>query len=311
MILSIPATDPISPQGRAISDLFLTSLAISAVVFLVVAGLLIAFLYRSHRRRDGEPSQVSGNRRIEIIWTLLPLLILVAIFGFTVRAMRQVDHASSAGDTLEVAVIGHQWWWEFRYPGTTAVTANELHVPTGTPIKVTITGSDVIHSFWVTRFGWKIDAIPNRDNVMWLEVDRAGVYEGACAEFCGTQHAWMRIRVVAQEPADFQSWLEAEGRTADTPATDPARDGEGVFMRETCIICHTIRGTDANGTVGPDLTHVGSRMTLGAGVIENTDEELEAWIKDAHDIKPGVLMPPFPIAQDEIDALVAYLRGLK
>jgi cytochrome c oxidase subunit 2 len=347
----------VTPQGSAIRDLFVIALAISAVILLVVYGVL-AYVLGRYRGRPGdpEPPQVTGNRRLEVIWTVTPALILLVMFLLSVRTMRVVntpapplagaapvegaswdgvggggrggaDPPGDAGSPQRVQVIGHQWWWELRYPDLGVLTANELHAPVGAPLSLEVTGADVVHSFWVPQLGWKRDAIPGKTNVIGVRVDVPGTYDGACAEFCGVQHAWMRIRFVAQSPGDFQSWVQQQEQVPPPPAlpagpagappatqtgqTSLVTRGQLVFLGNTCVNCHRVAGTAANGTVGPDLTHFGSRATIGAGVVENTPANLAAWVHDAKAVKPGVLMPPFALTADDVAALVAYLEGLK
>jgi cytochrome c oxidase subunit 2 len=300
----------ISDRGASIRNLFDILLIISALVFLLVAVLLVYMLIR-FRERPGaaEPSQTEGSRKLEIAWTVAPVLLLTGVFVITARTLIHV-HAAPAGDPVRIEVVGHQWWWEFRYPDLGIVTANELHVPVGESLHFEITGADVIHSFWVPRFGWKMDAIPGKTNEMVLTVDRAGTYDGACTEYCGAEHAWMRIRVVAEPRDVFDVWVRGQQQPAG-PAQGAAADGQRVFLGNTCQNCHAIRGTPANGAVGPDLTHFGSRATIGAGVVPNTPDNLRDWIRHAGAVKPGVLMPPFNLSDSDLQALVTYLEGLK
>jgi cytochrome c oxidase subunit II len=310
-----------TPQGRAIAELFVVALALSTVILALVYGLL-AYVLRRYRGRPGdpEPPQVEGHRNLELIWTTTPLLLLTIVYVLTVRTMRAVDSAADAPGTLRVQAIGHQWWWEFRYPDLGVVTANELHAPVGVPLRVELEAFDVIHSFWVPALGWKRDAIPGKTNVMSLRVDEAGVYDGACAEFCGIQHAWMRIHLVAESPDQFGAWVR--GQLATPPAGPPngvpsagqdslVARGQQVFLQRTCINCHTVQGTPADGRVGPDLTHVAGRAWLGGGVVENTPENMARWVRDARTLKPGVLMPPFALSDDDLSAVVTYLEGLR
>jgi cytochrome c oxidase subunit 2 len=291
--------------------LFRFVLVLSAVVFVLVAGVLLFVIVR-HRARPGEadPNQIHGNRRLEVAWTLAAFLLLAIIFVPTLQTMTTVEAQTASG--MRVEVIGHQWWWEYRYPDLGVVTANEMLLPVGQPARIELQSADVIHSFWVPRFGWKRDTIPGKTNLLAATVEQAGTYDGTCTEFCGLQHAWMRIRVVAQPPSDFNSWVAAQLRPARTPQTDQERRGAQLFQQSTCSQCHTIRGTSAVAQVGPDLTHVGSRSTLGSGVLDNSEANLARFVKNAQAIKPGVLMPSFEsFSDDEIAALAAYLFGLK
>jgi cytochrome c oxidase subunit 2 len=321
--VAIESFDPITARGLAIANLFGLTLALSAAVLVLVAGLTVYVLARyrepgrgaRQERGDQAPPQIEGDRRLEIGWTVAPVLLLGALFLLTIRTMSTVaapERPEAAA--LRIEVVGHQWWWEFRYPDLGVVTANELHVPVGTPLRLDLTAGDVIHSFWVPRLGWKLDAVPGRTNTMWLRVDRAGTYDGACTEFCGVQHAWMRVRLVAQSSGDFERWLQQQRTSTVEPP--PGQEslvarGQQVFLRSTCVNCHTVQGTAAAGRVGPDLTHVGSRQTLGAGIEPNTPEVLRRWVQNAQSVKPGVLMPSYRFSDDDLTALVAYLSALK
>jgi cytochrome c oxidase subunit II len=309
--VSPPTLDPISPQGAAILELFVLAMVPSTLIFLLIVGLLAYIVVRYRARPgDGEPIQVEGHRGLEIGWTVGPVVLLVALFLLTVRTMRTVEAQPS--DALRVEVVGNQWWWAYRYPDLGVVTANELHVPVGQPLRLELTATDVVHSFWVPQFGWKRDAIPGKTNLMSVRVDRAGVFEGACAEYCGLQHAWMRIRVVAQTGAEFDAWVIAQRQPAPAPTNPTAQRGQQVFEANTCVACHTVQGTAATGRVGPDLSHVGDRATLAGGVLENTPDNLGRWIRDPQAVKSGALMPAYANLPDaDLTALVAYLEGLK
>lgn len=303
--------DPVTPQGRTISDLFVLVMVLSGLVFLLVLSLLAYSIIRFRSRPgDDAASQRSGNGKLEVAWTVGPALLLTVLFVLTVRTMNSVD--ASNPDALEVRVVGHQWWWEYQYPDAGVVTANELHVPVDTPLKLEIDGADVIHSFWAPQLGWKVDAVPGRANTMSLKVDTPGTYEGACAEYCGAQHAWMRIHVIAQSRNDFNAWLKQQKQPAAAPADAMAKQGQQVFQSNTCVNCHTIAGSAGSGSVGPSLTHVGSRETLGAGVLNSSAANLETWIRNPQQVKPGVLMPSFNSLSDaDLQALAHYLEGLK
>lgn len=297
---------PVTPQGGAVAGLFAFELILA---FLVSGGVAAAAFYAMFRFRDRpgapEPAQFHGNTKLELGWTAAPALLLVVLFFLMVRTMSAVE--AEAADALRVRVIGHQWWWEYEYPDLGIVTANELHVPVGQPVRLELESADVVHNFWVPRFGWKKDNTPNRITTMNVQVDQAGVYDGACTEFCGAQHAWMRIRAVASTPDEFQAWV-ARNRQ---PAPTASARGQQVFQQSTCINCHAIQGV-GGARVGPDLSHFGGRSTIGAGVLDNTPEHLRAWIVDPQRIKPGALMPGYPSLPDEdLAALVDYLEGLK
>jgi cytochrome c oxidase subunit II len=304
----VPSFDPVTRQGLAITNLFWLELAISAVLLALVLGWMGLALVR-FRARPGdatEPPQVHGNRAMEMIWTISPALILVVVFILMIQAMRTVDAAEPGAQPLRV--IGHQWWWEYQYPNLQAVTANELHVPVGTPLQIDLESVDVIHSFHVPQFGWMRDTVPGKTNQMSVSVVRLGTFDGTCNQYCGVQHAWMRVVVVSEPVDQFNAWVAQQRQ----PATPGGSRGEQVFLQNTCVSCHSIRGVSEAGHVGPDLTHLGSRATLGTGVVDNTPDNLRRWISNVQAIKPGVLMPAFAnLTSQDLDALVSYLESLK
>ena len=300
--------DPVTRQGVAITNLFWLELGISALLLgLVVGWLTFALLRFRARPGDGvEPRQVHGNRRIEIVWTSAPVVTLAVVFLLMVQTMRAVE--ASPSDSLQLRVIGHQWWWEFIFPNGQVVAANELHVPIDTPLQVGLESADVIHSLHIPQFGWMRDLVPGKQNQMSFFVERVGTYEGTCNQYCGSQHAWMRVRVVAEQADQFNAWLAQQGHSAAVTGAP----GQQLFLQNTCVNCHTIRGVSTQGSVGPDLTHVGSRTTLGAGVVDNSPETMRRWIRNASAIKPGVLMPAFQsLSEDDVNALADYLESLK
>jgi len=243
---------------------------------------------------------------------VMPVVLISALFLIADIFVIQTTQAPAANATrLTVDVIGHQWWWEVRYPGTDAVTANEIHIPVGRPVNVVARTADVIHSFWVPQLNRKIDMIPGRRNRVLLYAEKPGRYRGQCAEFCGLQHAHMAMWVYADPPQRFRAWLAGQRRAAASAAASAAANGERIFMRDQCASCHTIRGTTANGKVGPDLTHVGSRTTLAALTIPNTRRALAAWMRDPQHIKPGNRMPDLGLNKTQADDVAAYLEGLK
>ncbi len=303
---------PAGAPADAIHTLSLLVLAIAAGIFLVVGGLLAYCIVR-YRQRPGddgrEPPQVYGSNPVELAWTVVPILIVLVLITTTTRTTYEIQAAVPPPDAVAVRVIGHQWWWEFRYPELGVVTANELHVPARTVTWLTLESADVVHSFWVPRLAGKTDVIPNRRNTMWLAPWEPGTYLGQCAEFCGTQHAHMLLRVVAHPRDEFERWVAAQRQPA---ATDPAvAAGRRLFETTACVNCHTVRGTDAAGGVGPDLTHLMSRTTLGAGVAVNDPATLRAWVQDPARLKPGVLMPAMQLGDAQLDQVVAYLATLR
>jgi len=296
----------VRPPADAIGTLALIVGVIASLIFIGVEAALVYAIwrYRASRNLAGQPATFERNRRLEIAWTAAPALILAAVFVLTLGTMAEINGAGVA-PAMRIAATGHQWWWEFAYGGTK--TANELHVPVNTPIDLDLTSVDVIHSFWVPELGPKMDMLPGTTNHLRVLARRAGSYEGQCAEFCGVEHAWMRLRVVVQSQADFDSWLAAQA----VPAVTQGGDGERVFLSNICVNCHTVRGTAAAGTAGPDLTHVASRATIGAGVLPNDVARMRAWLADPQRYKPGSLMPRVPLSDADLDALAAYLGALK
>ncbi len=311
--LPIPSLfDPLSRPADEIYVLSLLVLGVCAAIFVVVGGLLAYAVVRFRQRpgdADREPPQVYGSNQIELAWTVLPLLIVFVLFLVTTRTLIAIENAEPPADALEVRVIGHQWWWEFRYPEQGVVTANELHVPAGRATFLTLESADVVHSFWVPQLNGKTDVIPNRVNRMWIEPREPGLYLGQCAEFCGTQHAKMFLRVIAHPEAEFAAWVAAQtGEAVNDPAVRAGRD---IFQSVACVNCHRIGGTVGAGVFGPDLTHLMSRDTIAAGAAANTPEMLRAWIVNPDAIKPGALMPAMQLEPTDLDHLVAYLTTLK
>jgi cytochrome c oxidase subunit 2 len=299
--------DPHAPEAAAIADLFTKTLVICGFIFFIVVGLIAFSVVRFRARGDADPAQTEGSPRLELAWTLVPLGILGWLLLQTSRAMAVAD--PPADREPDIVVIAHQWWWEVRYPSGVA-TANEIHIPVGKALVFRVDSADVVHDFWVPALGRKVDAIPGRSVRIWLEADRPGVYLGACAEYCGAEHAWMRIRVIAEAPDEFAAWQRHELGPGLGPSTDAARRGAAIFGEKTCVTCHAI-GDVAAARIGPDLTHVAERTTLGAGVIENTPDELARWLKDPQRIKPGSHMPNAQLSDGEVTDLVAYFETLR
>ncbi len=303
---------PVSDFADKIDSLFYWIFILAVVVFVVVETLLVFVVIR-YRERPGrpDPKHVHGHTALEIGWTLAPALIIILIAVPTIRTIFEVDGDTEAG-ALEVQVIGHQWWWEFRYPELGIVTANELHVPRGRQVGLALTSFDVIHSFWVPRIGGKRDVIKGRTNRLAFTADSLGTYMGQCAEFCGASHANMRMRLVVDDSAGFDEWVRGQQQTVapiDTTQDLVAR-GHAVFTAGTCGACHTIDGV-SQGILGPNLTHVGSRMTIAAGLLRNDPAGLTRWLEDPPAVKPGSLMPNLHLSDQDIAALVAYLQSLK
>jgi cytochrome c oxidase subunit 2 len=300
----------VTDRGDKVAWLLNLSFILSFIVMAIVFGVLI---YAMFKFRNRVPSEREGNTKLEIFWTATPAVLLAVLFVLSTQAMNAIskDNGDKPG-ALVVEVTGNQWWWSYTYPSLGITTANEVHVPIDTPIKFELKSNDVIHSFWVPQLGWKMDTIPGRTVNMNFTVNSAGNFDGTCTEFCGAEHAWMRIKVVASPVADFNTWAAAQAKPAAEPSNLLAKDGESTFLAQSCAACHTVSGTSAQGKVGPDLTHFGSRTTLGSGVRTNTPQNLEDWIKDPKSMKPGVLMPAYgQLSEDQIRALVEYLEGLK
>jgi cytochrome c oxidase subunit II len=303
---------PHSDFARATHVLFTDIFWWAAAVFVVVELLLLVAIVRfRHREGRPHPTPTHGHTLMEIAWTLAPAVILVFVAVPTVRTIFAT--AEAPADALKVDVIGHQWWWEFRYPELGLVTANELHVPLGRTVQISITSADVIHSFWAPPLGGKRDAIPGHVNHIAFHPDSVGDYSGQCAEFCGASHANMRLRVVVDSDSGFGRWatVQLEGPAAPAPGTAAER-GKAVFARNACIGCHTIQGVSP-GVIGPNLTHVGGRATIASGLFPNDSAHLARWIADAPALKPGSLMTRMqpPLSDADIAALVAYLEILK
>ena len=316
-----PATpsifSPASTPADSIYHLSLFVLAICGAIFVTVFSLLVYSVVKFRRRTgdDGrEPAQIYGSNQVELAWTVIPVLIVVVLFLATARVIHAVEDARFPPGTTEVTAIGHQFWWEFQYPQQGFVAANELHVPVSdanhpTPTHITLLSADTDHSFWVPKLAGKTDLIPNRLNSMWIDPHEVGVYVGQCAQYCGTQHAKMLLRVVVESRADFDRWIANQSQPAHQ--SDNVVHGRQVFETTACVNCHTVSGTNAHGKFGPDLTHLMSRETIAAGAAQNTPENLRLWIKNPDTFKPGSLMPAMQLEDQDLDAVTAYLLTLR
>ena len=334
------ALRPISDFGRIGDDIQTTTFKWAVVVFILVEGALLYAIFRFRGKPgDPEPAQIHGNTTVEIVWTIIPAIILAAIAVPTVRGIFQTN-AIPAADALEIRVIGHQWWWEFRYPTLNVTTANELHIPVGQTVSLRMATGDVVHSFWNPRFAGKRDVFPNRETRLWFKAEEAGEYPGQCAEFCGIQHGRMAFRVRAQSAEEFHAWaahmqtLKAqppapppppeEKKPAQGPGKKPEQGppappeavaaaptaGEKLFLSKGCVGCHSLNAYDApKGMIGPNLANVGARTYIGAGTLKNTDENLARWIQNPQLIKQGVLMPNLGVNPEDAKTLAAYLRA--
>ena len=301
---------PNSPLALATSHLFIFILAIAGVIFALVAFLLIYSTIRYRWRGEKqEPKQISGNTKLEIVWTVVPILTLGVVFVYMLQVMGITLPKNT--DNPDLIIIGHQWWWEIHYPGYGVVTANEIHLPINQKMLVELKSADVIHDLWLPELGTKMDMVPGMTNHMYLQADKTGTFNGTCAEYCGAQHAWMRIRAIVQSQEEFDAWIQAQQATAATPTSGQAGQGAKLFQDMACKSCHTISGTPAQADIGPDLSHIASRQTIAAGVLDNTPQNLADWLRDPQAIKPGNLMPNFGLTDPQIEELVAYLETLK
>jgi cytochrome c oxidase subunit 2 len=331
------------PRGdfaRIADDLLDTTFRWALLVFVLVEGALVYAIFRFRGKPgDPEPHQSHGNTTVEIIWTVIPALILAAIAVPTVRAIFQTN-SSPDKSALTIQVVGHQWWWEFRYPEYNLTTANEIHVPVGRTVSLRMGSNDVIHSFWVPQFAAKRDVFANRETRLWFKAEVEGEYPGQCAEFCGIQHGRMGYRIRAQQPAEFDAWVAhmqtlkltapptasadsgvhtaSQGATVQQPASPQAAQGnqyaagEKLFTAKGCVACHALYAVNApKGMVGPNLANVGARSYIAAGTLKNTDENLAHWIRDPQGIKKGVLMPNLGVSEPDSKALAAFLRAHK
>ena len=308
---------PASTPADAIHHLSLFVLTICGAIFLVVSGMLLYSLVKFRRTSEDdnrEPAQIYGSNQVELAWTVIPILIVVVLFLAAARVIHAVQDAQFPPDTTEITAIGHQFWWEFRYSQRGFVTANELHVPVSdprypTPTHITLLSADTDHSFWVPQLAGKTDLIPNRQNSMWIDPHDVGVYVGQCAQYCGTQHAKMLLRVIVESRADFDRWMGDQRRPPQQAAV--VERGRQVFETTACVNCHTVTGSIARGTFGPDLTHLMSRTTIAAGAAPLTPDNLRRWIMNPDIFKPGSKMPAMQLEAHELDAVTAYLLTLE
>jgi cytochrome c oxidase subunit 2 len=284
---------------------------------LVGFGVVVLLLFGGWWRRNRTTLPGGGGERaativLIVLGVVVPIIVLSSLFVWSNFFVLNSTAAPPKGSTqMTVHVIGHQWWWEVRYAGTGAVTANEIHIPTNTRVAVVVTTADVIHSFWVPELNRKIDMIPGRTSRILLDAQSPGVYRGECSEFCGLQHAHMTVTVYAQKPSRFRAWLANMSRPVAHPSGGAAARGEQLFMQQACAQCHQLRGTEAHGLAGPDLTHFATRHTIAADTMPNTVANLRAWIADPQRFKPGAKMPGLPLTQGQVDDLASYLEALR
>jgi cytochrome c oxidase subunit 2 len=326
---------PCSAPARAIYELSVLVLAICSGIFVVVTVMLLFVVVRYRKRPTDsaqEPPQIYGSSQIELAWTVIPIIITLVLILVTARTIGEIQNKNLPEDALMVEVIGHQWWWEVGYPQYRVRTANEIHVPVSSSAhpaltRIILKSADVLHSFWVPQLAGKMQLVPNKINMTWIEPLQTGVYLGSCAQYCGAQHAFMLLRVIVHTPENFQRWVAGQkGLFAGSLAVaaqatsrgvssgdgiDLAANGRKTFFSTACVSCHRIDGTTAQGTFGPDLTHLMSRHTIGAGVTENTHQNLATWVRDPQLLKPGCFMPDMHLTPSQIHEVVAYLETLR
>jgi len=335
VLFSCTPEDPLStfdtsgPVARSQLVLFYWILGAAVFAFVAVGAVLLYATLKFRRKPgDADPEQTHGNTALEVGWIILPAVVLAVVAVPTVTTI--FDNANSPEpNAMTINVVGHQWWWGFEYPhptdeGETVSVANELHIPAGEVVNISLESKDVRHSFWIPKLAGKVDMVPNSKNTMWIEADEAGEFLGQCAEFCGEAHAWMRFRVIASPRVEFDEWLLAQAEPGHIPQDDSlAQEGQSIFegRQAECWVCHTVKGSDkARGQTGPDLTHLAGRSHIVAGLMENTPDNLKAWLQDPNEIKQGNLMsrdarvftdPERKLSEQQISALVAYLNSLR
>ncbi|MBI3915018.1 MAG: cytochrome c oxidase subunit II [Chloroflexi bacterium] len=305
---------PASTNAAMVTNLFNLIFGVSVVVFVIVEVLLVYSVLRFRRKSNDEmPTQIHGNSRLEIAWTLAPAIVLVIVFAFTLQTLNAIEETPA--NALKVKVTGYQWWWAAEYPELGVTTASELHVPVNQAVSFTLESKDVIHSFWVPELGGKRDVVPGKVNTTWFRPTKVGTFYGQCAEFCGVAHANMRFAIIVETQEDFNKWVGDQKKDPAAPVSDLAKQGEQEFLKGICIACHTVNGTVAKGVAGPNLTHLSSRKTFAGGTIVLNKDNLKAWLKDPQALKPGNLMEAgktIPrLTNAQINALAEYLSGLK
>ncbi len=313
LILLQSVMNPASQQADRI-DRLLNYFNIAAAAMLLLVTFLVVYIcikFKQKKDDTDEPVQTSQNKKLEAIMIGGPTLLLVFFFYQTVTVMNAVSPSVPKDRQPDVIITGHQWWWEVDYPAVNVVTANEVHLPVGKRLLMEMRSADVIHDWWVPELGNKMDLVPNQNNYLWLNINKPGNYIGACSEFCGAQHAWMRIKVVAQNQDDFNNWLAENAKDASQPTDEIAVKGAELIQSKSCGSCHRIVGTAATSDVGPDLTHLASRQTLLTGLMKNNEANLFKWISHPQEVKPGSHMPDFNLDEDSVKAIVHYLGELK
>jgi cytochrome c oxidase subunit 2 len=303
--------DPAGPVAKLQLSVLLISIYIMIGVFVVAMGIMVYVLVRYRSRPDQKqpPKQVEGNHVLEVVWTVIPIILLGILAVPTVTTAFNLDEKPAGSDVINVKVKASQFWWQFEYPDLGIVTGEELHIPTGKKVYLQLETTDVMHSFWVPRIAGKTDLIPGRTNTMWIQADQPGQYIGKCAEFCGPSHGVMDFLVVAEDPQQFQSWVDKMKHPRVEPTSALAAEGEKLFA-QNCASCHAVAGTNYKGTMGPNLTGFANRAKV-AGILENNDENVKKWIADPAAVKPGTKMPRVQLSNEQISAVAAFLRDLK
>ncbi len=304
---------PMSDNTQNIHTVYEIVFWLAAAVFVFILFLTLLFTLMFREKEGAQAKQFHGNSKLEVILVAVPVLIVVAMMVPSFRAIAQ-NSADPPQGALEVIAIGHQWWFEFQYPELGVTTANELHVPVGRPVSVKLRSNDVIHSFWIPQLVGKVDMVPGHENHLWFTPDTArdDAYLAQCAEFCGASHANMRFRVFVDTEAKFDEWAKATAANATPGTSELIKAGEQQFLLSGCVGCHTVKGNaTAVGTIGPNLTHVGSRTTIASGILPNDTEGMHKWLSNPPAVKPGSKMPNLGLNEDQIQKLTAYLQSLK
>jgi cytochrome c oxidase subunit 2 len=304
--------DTASPQAAEIGTLFWWVMGLSVLVLVVVLVFLGAVIWRGWRERHRveEPPQIHGNAALEVTWTVVPLALLGVLLVLTVASTFRLSGLSAPENALHVKVIGKQFWWEMLYPEEGIVTANELVVPLGRPVRLELVADDVMHSFWIPQLAGKTDMIPGQVRYLWFTADRLGIYYGQCAELCGDSHANMRLRAIVLTPEDYAAWVAAAQQAPPGPDTALAQQGSQLFASKGCIGCHAVLGRNTANRFGPDLSHIGSRTSIAAGVLPNNREAMVRWLMYPDIVKPGNFMPNLGLSEAEAEALAAYMETL-
>ena len=317
------ALNSAGPQADNIAGLWWLMFVVCSIVFvLVMIALLLAIKKRTREQQfdstpilEPQPEQERRRRNVVVTCVVITAIVLFVFLIASFSAGRSMSAQTASKTGLTIDVTGFQWWWEIRYQDVDAsnifTTANEIHIPVGVPVTLNLRANDVIHSFWAPNLAGKKDLIPGKANTLWIQANKPGVYRGQCAEYCGLQHAHMAFWVVAESQEQFNAWRQNQTQTSVTPTTDSQKRGQQVFLSSTCVMCHTINGTPAASNVGPNLTHIASRNTIGAATLSNTRDHLYQWVKDSQSVKPGNRMPQHNLAEADFQALLDYLQSLK